>query len=201
MSEPLQGVKKPEFKIINMCKLKLMAMVTISLLLQINAKCQKYYSKDAKVSFYSKAPLENIEAHNYKGACIIEQQTGMVTFSVLMKGFEFAKGLMQDHFNENYVESDKYPKATFVGVINEKVPLVLQDGKHVWKVSGSMTLHGITKPLVTEIKVSINKGVVVVETAFGLNIIEYGIKIPSIMEEKISEKVQVIVSPTQLQKL
>lgn len=184
-----------------MFKLKILAIGTILLLLQINADCQKYYSKDAKVSFYSKAPLENIEAHNYKGACIIEQQTGKVTFSVLMKGFEFAKGLMQDHFNENYVESDKFPKATFTGVINEKVPLVLEDGKHVWKVSGTMVLHGVTKPLIAEIKVSINKGVVVVETAFGLNIVEYGIKIPTIMVEKISEKVQVVVAPTQLQKL
>jgi len=64
-----------------------------------------------------------------------------------------------------------------------------------------MALHGVTKPMVAEIKVSITKGVMVVETAFGLNIIEYGIKIPTIMVEKISEKVQVIVSPTQLQKL
>jgi hypothetical protein len=180
---------------------KVITILLIQFLVFSNCFGQRYYSKDAKVSFYSKAPLENIEAHNYKGACIIEQQTGKVSFSVLMKGFEFAKGLMQDHFNENYVESDKYPKATFTGVINEKLPLATEDGRHVWKVAGTMTLHGVTKPLQAEIKVSINKGVIMVETAFGLNIIEYGIKIPSIMAEKVNEKVQIIVSPTQLQKL
>lgn len=173
----------------------------IPLFLQVTVQGQKYYSKDAKVSFYSKAPLENIEAHNYKGACIIEQQTGKVSFSVLMKGFEFAKGLMQDHFNENYVESDKYPKATYTGTISGKLPLDVTDGKQVWKVEGSLTLHGITKPLNADIQVSITKGVVLVETVFPLNVTAYGIKIPSLVADKVNEKVQVIVAPTQLQKL
>lgn len=176
-------------------------IVLLPLFLLNHAKGQKYYSKDAKVSFYSKAPLENIEAHNYKGVCIIEQQTGKISFSVLMKGFEFAKGLMQDHFNENYVESDKYPKATFNGVIKGKIPIVFEEGKQVWEVEGTMLLHGITQPMKASVKVTVLKGEVTVESVFILTITDYGIKIPSLMAEKISETVQVTVAPVKLQKL
>lgn len=177
-------------------------MILISLYCTIPSPVQgqKYYSKDAKVSFYSKAPLEDIEAHNYKGACIIEQATGKVSFSILMKGFEFEKGLMQDHFNENYVESHKFPKATFTGIIKGKLPLLMEDGKQIWKVEGSLLLHGITKPLLADVKVSITKGLVLVESAFKINITDFGITIPSVVTDKINEWVQIKIAPTQLQK-
>lgn len=179
----------------------LIILISISLTIQTLAQGQKYYSKDARVSFYSKAPLEDIEAHNFKGACIIEQATGKVNFSILMKGFEFEKGLMQDHFNENYVESHKFPKATFTGIIKDKLPLVMEDGKQIWKVEGSLLLHGITNPLIADVKVSINKGVVIVESAFKINITAFGIKIPSVVTDKINEWVEIKIAPTQLQKL
>lgn len=184
-----------------MSKLTLVIILVIQFLVVNITYGQRYYTKDAKVSFYSKAPLENIEAHNYKGACIIDQQTGKVSFTVLMKGFEFSKGLMQDHFNENYVESDQFPKAAFNGIIKGKLPLIFEEGKQVWEVEGTMLLHGITKPLKTNVKVTVSKGIIEVDTSFKLNITEYGIKIPSVVAEKVSEMVTVIVSPVKLQKL
>src|SRR5437868_2935959 len=77
----------------------------------------KYYTKNGKIEFYSKATLEDIDAKNKTVAAILDSQTGAMQFSVLMKGFEFQKALMQEHFNENYVESDKYPKGEFKGTI------------------------------------------------------------------------------------
>jgi hypothetical protein len=189
------------FKNLRIFSKRIIIIWCIPILFINNIYGQKYFTKDAKVSFYSKAPLENIEAHNYKGACIIEQTTGKVTFSVLMKGFEFAKGLMQDHFNENYVESDKFPKATFTGVINGKLPLTFQDGNQVWETEGSLLLHGINRPLKTTVQVSISNGIVQVQSSFKLNITEFGIKIPSVVAEKVSETVQVIIAPVKLQKL
>ena len=78
----------------------------------------KYFTKTGKISFYSKATLENIEAHNRSVTAVLDSKTGNVQFSVSIKGFEFEKALMQEHFNENYMESTTYPKAKFKGKID-----------------------------------------------------------------------------------
>src|SRR5690349_23750589 len=77
----------------------------------------KFFTKSGQVTFSSKTSLENIEAHNKSVTCVLDVKTGNLQFAVLMKGFEFEKALMQEHFNENYVESHKYPKAEFKGQI------------------------------------------------------------------------------------
>ena len=77
----------------------------------------KYFTKSGKIGFYSKATLENIEAHNKAVTCVLDSKTGNMQFAVMMKAFEFEKALMQEHFNENYIESHKYPKAEFKGVL------------------------------------------------------------------------------------
>ena len=149
----------------------------------------------------SKAPLEQIEAQNTKGACIIDFATGKVSFSILMKGFEFKKGLMQDHFNENYVESDKFPKATFTGLFQQNPPFILVDGNYDWKVNGIMELHGVSKPFNAIVKATIANGQPTVQCNFSLQISEFGIKIPSIVADKISNQVSIKVSPVTLQKM
>ena len=78
---------------------------------------QKFYTKTGKVSFYSKAPLEEIEGKNKTAMAVLDSKSGALQFAVQMKGFEFEKQLMQQHFNENYVESNKYPQAEFKGTI------------------------------------------------------------------------------------
>src|SRR5882762_5343542 len=75
----------------------------------------RVFTRKGQISFYSKAPLEDIEAHNKAAVRVLDKTTGQLEFSVLMKGFEFEKALQQEHFNEDYVESDKYPKAVFKG--------------------------------------------------------------------------------------
>src|SRR5689334_8859827 len=77
----------------------------------------KYFTKTGKINFFSKATLEDIEAKNKTVTAVIDSKSGAVQFSVQMKGFEFEKKLMQQHFNENYVESDKFPKGEFKGMI------------------------------------------------------------------------------------
>ena len=78
---------------------------------------ERFFTKTGSISFFSKTPLEDIEAHNRSVTCVLDSKTGNVQFAVLMKGFEFKKALMQEHFNEDYIESDKYPKAEFKGQI------------------------------------------------------------------------------------
>src|SRR4051794_12837879 len=78
---------------------------------------QKFYTKSGKISFNASSPLEKIEAVNDKATVVLDVSNGAMEVAVLMKAFAFEKALMQDHFNENYVESDKYPKATFKGTV------------------------------------------------------------------------------------
>src|SRR5436190_22377280 len=106
----------------------------------------KFFTKTGKISFYSKAIIENIEAHNRSVTCVIDTKTGLVQFSVPIKGFEFEKALMQEHFNENYLESDKYPKSTFRGkILNMDKANYTKKGTYPVEVEGDLFIHGVTK--------------------------------------------------------
>src|SRR5688500_16222954 len=106
----------------------------------------RFFSKSAKVIFVSKAPLEDIDAVNKTAAAVLDTKTGAIQFSLSMKAFEFEKALMQEHFNENYVESDKFPKADFKGsVVNNSEVNYSKPGTYTVVVKGKLTMHGVTK--------------------------------------------------------
>lgn len=155
----------------------------------------KYFTKAGKISFYSKSPMENIEATNSKVVSVWDVATGQIEFNVLMKGFEFEKALMQEHFNENYVESDKYPKAVFKGIIeNSKSVSFTTDKVYTLKVSGLLTMHGVTNPLNASAVITIRNGVVSASCSFGIVLADYMISIPSLVAEKINKKIAVTVT-------
>lgn len=160
----------------------------------------KYYTKQALISFYSKAPIENIEAYNNKGVCVFETATALVECSVLLKGFEFEKALMQEHFNENYVESDQYPKAVFKGKINNISELKLdKNGSYTVIVAGTLTLHGETKPQQATIAFTIKNGNIGAEGQFAILLEDYKIKIPSVVADKISKTVTIKIKVPSFQ--
>src|SRR5687768_1126030 len=106
----------------------LMIFTTICLCNEICAQ-DKYYTKSGRIQFESKAPLEDIEAVNRSVTCVLDSKTGNVQFAVIMRGFEFKKALMQEHFNENYIESHKFPRAEFKGqLLNNNEINYAQDG-------------------------------------------------------------------------
>src|SRR5205823_7354571 len=106
----------------------------------------KFFTKSGKIAFFSSASLEDIEAHNKTSSVLLDSKTGIIQFSVLMKSFEFEKALMQEHFNSDYVESDKYPKAEFKGTITNNASINYnKDGTYPAKIKGLLTLHGISK--------------------------------------------------------
>ncbi len=158
---------------------------------------QKNYTKSGKISFSSSTPIENIEAVNKGITAILDTQTGTLQFSALIKGFEFEKALMQEHFNENYMESDKFPKANFTGMIleNGKVNYT-KEGIYPVKVKGNITIHGITNDLETSGKISISKGIPQVSAIFNINLVDYKINIPSLVADKIAKQVKVNVNAT-----
>jgi len=154
----------------------------------------KYFTKNAKIEFFSVAPLEDIEAKNKTASALLDIKTGSLQFSVLMQGFEFDKALMQEHFNENYVESEKFPKAEFKGsIINNAEINYRKSGTYTANVKGTMTLHGITKDLETTATIKVNDDNLKAESIFNLLLSDYKIKRPAVVKDKISNTIKVTV--------
>lgn len=166
-----------------------------------DSDAQKYFSKTGKIHFLSQAPLEKIEANNTSASVVIDAATGAMEWAVLIKGFQFEKALMQDHFNENYLESHKFPKAVFKGTItNWKDVNPAKDGEYTLQVSGQMTLHGVTKPFAGSGKLKVKSGALSLSSSFTLVVADYQIEIPKVVRENIAREVKVSVS-ADLQKL
>ena len=155
---------------------------------------QKYYSKTGHIHFLSQAPIETIESDNYNGYVVYDGATGKLEFSVLIKGFKFQKALMQQHFNENYMESDKFPKSLFKGsILNWSSIHLDKDGIYDANVDGQMTIHGITKPFKCQAKLFVKGGMISASTAFDIVIADYGIQVPKVVRDNISKTVKVAV--------
>lgn len=168
--------------------------VAILLCLTSGIAQDKYFTKSGKIIFSSKAPLENIEAHNKSVTCVLDTKTGNLQFAVLMKGFEFEKALMQEHFNENYVESHKFPKAEFRGqVINSGDITYSKDGSYQAKVKGSLTIHGETKEVETTGTILVKGGKMAANADFIISLDDYKIEIPKIVKDNISKTVRITV--------
>jgi polyisoprenoid-binding protein YceI len=156
---------------------------------------ERIFTKTGKISFFSKAPLEDIEAHNKAAISVIDKATGQMEFSALMKGFEFEKALMQEHFNENYVESGKYPKATFKGSISDWQNVnITKDGKYPVTVKGALTIHGETKEVEAKGVIAVAGGAVTTTAEFTILLNDYKISIPSIVKDKIAQNVRIVVN-------
>jgi hypothetical protein len=173
--------------------------VKIIFLLSMAAIClpgstQKLVSKNGHVWFYSHTPLEEIEAHNRQVVSIFDATTGDIQFSLLIKSFEFKIALMQEHFNENYMESDKYPKASFKGKISgiEKADLK-KDGSYPVETTGDLTIHNITRKVTAKGTLDIKDGKITAKSKFTVAPKDYQIVIPSVVENKIAREVEVNV--------
>jgi polyisoprenoid-binding protein YceI len=155
---------------------------------------QKLYStKSGNISFESKAPLEDIEAKNSEVESKLLPSNGQVVFTLLMKGFQFENQLMEDHFNENYVESSKFPKADFKGFItNVNNVNFSKDGTYPAKVKGNLTIHGVTKEVLTDGTVIVKNGKATANSRFNIKLKDYGIG-GGLIGKKIAETITIIV--------
>jgi polyisoprenoid-binding protein YceI len=159
----------------------------------VNAQ-DRYFTKTGKISFYSKAPMEDIEAKNKTVAAVMDTKTGALQFSVLMKSFEFEKALMQEHFNENYVESDKFPKADFKGSIaNNSSVNYSKDGTYNAVVKGKLTIHGVTKEVEAPGVIKVEGGKIDASSTFNVLLSDYNVSIPSVVKDKVSNSIKITV--------
>lgn len=177
---------------------KIIVMMAISFMITSVISAQdKYFTKTGKINFSSKASLENIEALNKSVTAVLDTKTGNLQFAVLMKGFEFEKALMQEHFNENYVESHKYPKAEFKGaVVNNGEINYTKDGTYKAKVKGQLTMHGETKEVETEGTIQVKSGKILADAIFGVALEDYKIEIPKVVKDNIAKTVNIEVDCT-----
>lgn len=170
-------------------------LLVVTSFFTMSVYAQKYMTREGNISFYSDASMEKIEAKNNKVSSAIDAGTGKVEFIVLIKSFHFEKALMQEHFNENYMESDKFPKATFTGTItNMKDINLAKDGSYKANVKGKLTIHGVTKDVASTGMIKVTKGAINVSHKFKVALADYGIEIPSVVKEKIAKEVDVTVN-------
>ncbi|MFL5742626.1 MAG: YceI family protein [Flavisolibacter sp.] len=154
----------------------------------------KYFTKTGKINFFSKASLEDIEAKNNTVTAVLDSKSGAIQFAAMMKSFEFEKELMQQHFNENYVESDKFPKGEFRGVITNNNEInYSKDGSYTARVKGKMTIHGITKDIETTGTIKVDGGKVNANSVFNILLSDYKIKIPAVVKDKVSNSIKISV--------
>jgi len=158
---------------------------------------QKYVTKNGSIKFFSDAPLEKIEAINNQVNAALNTETGDLVIKVLMKSFIFEKALMQEHFNENYVESDKYPNATFLGKVTNTSEVNFQkSGHYKATVEGKLTIHGVTRTVKEKGTLTISDGKIMAVSVFPVLLSDYEIKIPGAIAGKISESIEITVEVT-----
>jgi hypothetical protein len=151
---------------------------------------QQLVSRTGIARFYSKTPLEDIAAENRQVLVVLDPAGRKIAVSMLLKGFLFKKELMQDHFNENYVESDKFPKAGFDGGWQESADLN-NDGIYQVSVNGQLKLHGITRTISVPATLEVKAGLVHGSCQFYIVPEDFGISIPSLVREKIARQIAV----------
>ncbi len=174
-----------------------MKLAMIVLLVWLGAPTQAgqdiYVCKNADISLYSKAPIEDIEARSAKGTSVYNVTTGELAFNLPIRSFVFPKSLMQEHFNENYMESDKFPTASFKGKIQEHID-VTKDGSYPVNVSGVLTVHGVSQTRTITGTITVQKGAVSMSSEFMVKCADHHITIPTIVFHNIAESIRIQVS-------
>lgn len=155
---------------------------------------QTYFTKNGRISFFSKTILEDINAENNQVISVLDIQSGSLQFLLFNAAFHFPRAKMEEDFNEDYMESAKYPKSIFKGMIADMNKIdFTKDGEWQVSVSGDILIHGITRHISVPGKIVIKEGILETHSVFKILVKDYDIKIPSIVSKKISESVQVTV--------
>jgi hypothetical protein len=170
-------------------------LLTLSLMLvmvsSVNAQ-GKFFTRVGFISFYSSTPVEDITAVNENVSVVLDSDNGAIEVQALMTAFQFKKALMGEHFNENYVESAMYPKATFVGTIADIDKVDLNKvGVFPVSVTGKLTIHGVTNDVSANGNIEIKDGNVYINSEFIVIPEDYDIEIPSTVREKIAKNIMI----------
>ena len=170
--------------------------VALNLCLGISALGQQFMTREGHVHFFSSTPIENIEADNHQMSGLLDAATGEFAFQVQMRGFHFEKALMEEHFNESYVESDKHPKATFLGQIQDWSD-ALSDGTSQKVVAkGSFNIHGVEQAADISGELQWTGESWELAAQFDVSLEAHNIQIPAVVKDNISPVIAVDVHAT-----
>ncbi|MFH0756970.1 MAG: YceI family protein [Bacteroidota bacterium] len=159
----------------------------------------KYLTNRGQIIFYSHTAIEDITAENNKVASVIDAASGEVAIIVKMTDFQFEKKMMQEHFNENYVESEKFPKAVFNGkILNNADVKYASKGIYQVQVEGEMTIHGKTNQVSAGGTIEVDAEGIVIRAKFMLNPEDYDITIPNVVRKNIAEALEIRVEINHL---
>jgi hypothetical protein len=164
-----------------------------NLVLAVNA--QKYMTKNGFIGFYSHTPMEDIKAENNQVVGALDISTGEMVFQALIKSFHFDRALMEEHFNENYMESDKIPKSMFKGKItNLSAVDFTKNGTYDVTVEGDLTIHDVTNKITTKGTIEVVSGGINANSKFNIIPEDYKITIPGVVREKINKNLEVTIA-------
>ena len=153
---------------------------------------QKYMTKTGYIGFFGQTPLEDIKADNNQVVSILDTSSGELVFQILMRSFHFERSLMEEHFNENYIESEKYPKSVFKGKITNFSDINFsKSGTYNAIVEGEMNIHGVAKPFSAKGSIEIKKGGITAKSKFKIKPEDFKIAIPGLVKDKIAKEMEV----------
>jgi polyisoprenoid-binding protein YceI len=164
-------------------------------LLAVTASGQKFMTKSGYIGFNSHTPVEDIKADNNQVAGVIDTSTGELVFQVLVKSFHFEKALMEEHFNENYMESDKFPKSSFKGKITNLADVnFTKPGKYDVTVEGDLNMHDVTNKISVKGTIEVVDGGITANSKFNIVPEDYKINIPGVVRDHIAKTLELTVT-------
>jgi hypothetical protein len=163
-------------------------------MLAVAVQAQKYTSEKGVISFFSDAAIEDIRAENSLVGSLFNAANGELVYMIKIKDFKFEKALMREHFNEKYMEIDKFPKSTFLGKLTGFQPNVT--GPQKVKAIGKLLIHGVTKDVEIPGTLEFSGGKAIMKSKFIVKLKDYNIKIPRLVWQNIAEEIEVKVEFT-----
>jgi hypothetical protein len=171
----------------------LLIALLLSSIIAVNA--QKYMTKNGFIGFYSHTPMEDIKGDNNQVVGLLDVSTGEMVFQALIKSFHFDRALMEEHFNENYMESDKFPKSVFKGKITNLASIDFsKPGTYDAIVEGDLTIRDATNKITTKGTIEVTGGGINANAKFNIVPEDYKINIPGVVREKINKNLEVTVT-------
>lgn len=174
--------------------MKRITLLAIGILLVLPLGAQKYMTRNGYIGFFSHTPLEDIKADNNQVASVLDITTGDIVFQVLIKSFDFEKALMEEHFNENYLESEKFPKSTFTGkILNLSDVDFSKNGTYDVTVEGDLTIHGVTNKVSAKGTIEVKSDGIYANSKFNIVPEDYKIEIPGLVRNNIARSLEITV--------
>jgi hypothetical protein len=156
----------------------------------VNVNAQIYMGQKCTITFFSETKLENIDATNTSTKPVFNAKNGSFAIKAAQTSFVFKSSFMQAHYNENYMESEKFPFATFTGKVNEPIDYS-KPGKYNVTITGNLDMHGVTLPRTISGTIEVKDGIIVMDSKFDVKVSDHKVKVLALYAEKIAEVIQV----------